>query len=850
MPVQQYSPAPAVNWPVQSGPVPPLAPYYSPRPETGFGAVDGPPAEQQSSLVRGDETGSYVLTGPGGTGKTQLAASYARTLWESRDIELLVWITASSRSAVLAGYAQAFDQTSQAPGGPPPAPGGAGWAGPPDARGPGSGPAGPAHGYGSGEDQEASARRFLRWLAESTRSWLIVLDDLADAEDLAGLWPRGAMGRTVLTTRLLPASIAPPGQHAKLIQIGPFSRREALSFLTARLYEDTGQRNGALDLAEALGCLPIALAQAAALIADSHVDCRDYRGQFSDRRQAMGIGLDSGYAATVAVTWSLALDRADQLLPSALARPMLAILAMLDPNGAPAAVLTSKAACEYIGSYSPDRAPATDQEVRVVLSSLAQVGLLAVDPASAVRTVYVHALVQACVRQVLPPAVRDQAAAAAAGAVLQAWPDRNPDAYLDQALRDCAATLTVAAPEFMWSLDGHPLQLRAGQSLDAARLSGPAIAYWRAMIAASEEAGSGQPEGSGGTMTLTYMQMLAAAYEAGNRLDLAVDILTSSVTQWEEAVGPGHPETLTARGQLARTCVTAGRVDEAIPLFERTLAGREWVLGPDHPETLTARSELAAAYRTAGRLEDAITVYRRTLTDQELILGEDHPTTVATRSSLAAALHSTGRMQDAITLYVQTLSDRERILGPDHPDTLTARGNLAYAYRSIGKLKDAIPLYSRTLADRERVLGADHPDTMSSRANLASAYYNARKLKDAIPLYERTLADRERVQGADHPDTLTARGNLASAYHSAGRLVVATELYEKTLAGYERVLGPTHENTLTSRANLAIAYHAARRNTDAIVLFRRTLSDCEEALPPGHPLTASVRESLDAANRA
>jgi tetratricopeptide (TPR) repeat protein len=834
MPVEQQSPAAAVSWPVRSGPVPPLTAFYSPRPETGFGAIAGQPAEQQAPLIRAEETGSYVLTGPGGTGKTQLAASYAQTLWQSRDIELLVWITASSRAAILTGYAQAFFQTSQAAGGPS-------W---PVSLPGGPGLPGPAGGYGSGQDEEELAGRFLSWLAESTRSWLVVLDDLADAEDLADLWPRGAMGRTVLTTRLLPASISPPGQHARLIQIGPFSRREALSFLTTRLYEDTAQRNGALDLAQDVGCLPIALDQAAALIADRRIDCRVYRGQFGERRAEMGIPPDSSDAATVAVTWSLALDRTDQLLPSALARPVLAMLAMLDPNGIPAAVLTAKAAREYIGSYSPDRSPATDQQVHSVLTGLAQVGLLLIDRSSTARTVYVHALVQACVRQVLPAAVRDQAAAVAANAVLQSWPDRNPDAHLDQALRDGAATLSRAAPAVMWSPDGHPLLLRAGQSLDRARLSGPAIAYWRAMVRAS-----GQAEGSSSGQALEYMQLLASAYETADRIDLAIDVLTDSLTHLEEEVGPGHPETLTARGQLARMCLTDGRVNEAIPLFERTLAGREWVLGPDHPETLAARSDLAAAYRSAGQLEDAITVFRRTLVDQELILGEDHPTTVATRGSLASALHSAGRMQDAIPLYVQTLTDRERVLGPDHPDTLTARGNLAYAYRSVGKLKEAIPLYSRTLADRERVLGPNHLDTITSRANLASAYFSARKLKDAMPLYVRTLADRERVQGPDHPDTLTARGNLASAYHTAGKLVVATELYEKTLADYERVLGPHHENTLTSRANLALAYHAARRTTDAIALFQHTLSDCEQALPPDHPLTQSVRESLEAATR-
>jgi tetratricopeptide (TPR) repeat protein len=888
MPVEPHSPAPTVSWPVQSGPVPPLAAFYCPRPETGFGAIAGS-AEQQTPLVRAEETGSYVLTGPGGTGKTQLASAYARSLWESRDIELVVWITASSRAAILTGYAQAFFQTSQAAGGPswpPGSPGplaaarsapakdsafyGSASAGNASAGstshgstsygstsygstsyggaadGPGaSGQSAAAGGYGSGEDQEELAGRFLRWLAESTRSWLVVLDDLADAEDLADLWPRGAMGRTVLTTRLLPASISPPGQHARLVQIGPYSRREALSFLTGRLFEDTAQRNGALDLAQDVACLPIALGHAAALIADCHIDCRDYRNQFAERREGMGILPDSGYGATVAVTWSLALDRTDQLLPLALARPVLAMLAMLDPNGIPAAVLASKASREYVGSYSSDRSPATDQQVRSVLTGLAQVGLLLVDTASAARTVYLHALVQACVRQVLPAAVRDQAAAAAANAVLQAWPHRGPDAHLDQALRDSAATLSHAVPEVMWSPDGHPLLLRAGQSLDAARLGGPAIAYWRAMVRAS-----GQAEGSSSGQALEYMQLLASAYEAADRIDLAIDVLTDSVTHLEEEVGPGHPETLTARGQLARMCLSAGRVNDAIPLFERTLAGREWVLGPDHPDTLAARSDLAAAYRSAGQVEDAITVFRRTLVDQELILGEDHPTTVATRGSLASALHSAGRMQDAIPLYVQTRAARERGLGPEHPDTLTARGNLAYAYRSVGKLKEAIPLYSRTLADRERVLGADHPDTITARANLAAAYFSARKLKDAMPLYVRTLADRERVQGPDHPDTLTARGNLASAYHTAGKLVVATELYERTLADYERVLGPRHENTLTSRANLALAYHSARRTTDAIALFRRTLADCEQALPPDHVLIQSVRESLEAASRS
>src|ERR1700722_5900014 len=164
MTVQQHGPGPGpgatVSWPVRTGPVPPVATYFSARPETGFGSGAGLAPDQQRPLIRGDEAGSYILTGPGGAGKTQLAAAYANTLWQSRDIELLVWITASSRSAVINGYAQAFRQTSVAPGGPP-GPGPAGTS----SQVPGAditAAPGPAGGYGGGPDQGGKGPPVLR----------------------------------------------------------------------------------------------------------------------------------------------------------------------------------------------------------------------------------------------------------------------------------------------------------------------------------------------------------------------------------------------------------------------------------------------------------------------------------------------------------------------------------------------------------------------------------------------------------------------------------------------------------------------------------------------------------------
>ncbi|HYZ57008.1 MAG TPA: tetratricopeptide repeat protein [Streptosporangiaceae bacterium] len=751
-----------MTWPVWAGTVPPLDGWYTARPETGLGAAGGVQPGETVVLTDSDQEPAVGQRGIGGTGKTQLAVGFAQSAWEARAAELVVWVTASSREAILTGYADALTAMGAA-----------------DSR----------------DDVDTAAGRFVSWLAGSTRPWLVVLDDLADPADADGLWPRGPAGRVLVTTRRRDA--APRGQDVRVVQVGGFSLREALAYLTARLtYPD--QRIEALDLAEELGRRPLELAYAAALMADCGIGCRDFRLRYGERIGHVAEVVGKSSSPSVVACWSLAVERANELVPAGLAWPTLALAALLDPNGIPGQVLTSPAACAYI-TGRPGTGTVSDQnQIRAAVRNLARLGLVTIDPDSAARTVRLHSFLWSVVQKYLPPAEVDQAVRAAANGLLHGWPDGDLS-LLGQALRDCTARLRETAGERLWNPEGHPVLFRAGQSLDRARLAGPAIAYWQMMTDASSR-----------------------------------------------VLGAGHAQTALARGNLAAAYEAAGRLNDAITVLQSLFTEREAKLGPRNPATLATSASLAHAYQSAGRLKDAILLYERTLADQARVLGTGHPDTLAARVSLASAYQAAGRVKDAIPLYEQTLADRERVQGPDHRDTLTARANLAYAYRIAGRMKDAIVLYERTLADRERVQGPDHRDTLTAQANLAYAYEAAGRMKDAIPVYERTLADRERVQGPDHRDTLTACGNLASAYHSARRLTNAIPLYERTLAGFNQILGPGHPDTLTSRANLASAYHTAGRKAEAIKLLERAVADCEEAMGRRDPMTRALRENLAA----
>lgn len=795
---------------VLSGSVPPLAEPYFARPETGPDLVRGLQPGQVVVLTDGEPSATGPA-GQGGTGKTQLAVELAHAVWQAGAAEVLVWARGASRESILTGFAAA-------------------------AQAVGAGGLTMAAAANSGE---AAAGRFVAWLASTRRPWLLIIDDLVQASDLDGLWPAGPAGQVVLTTRLPGAKI---GRDARIVPVSGFSRRESLGYLNARLNAYPDQRIEALDLAADLNGLPLALAQAAAVMVTYERDCRDYRAQFAQRRDDMAAAPVRDVSPAVLATWSMACECAHGLAPSGLAWPALALAAMLDQHGIPGDVLTSPAACGYIIGQ-PSTADGADQNiVRRAIGNLAKTGLVTVDPGSAVRTIRMHASTRAAVRAFIPQAELEQVILAAADALTESWPDSaSGDAQLDQAMRDCTAALREVDSAPLWKSEAHPLLLRTGASFDSSGLTDAAIAYWQATLATSARLlGPAHPD------TVTARDRLGRSYERAGRADEAVMLFASALTDRERNLGQDHPDTIAARARLAHAYAGAGQ-PEAVPAYERTVADSDRMLGPGHGGTLSARAGLSGAYLAAGRTQDAVRTSQMLATDAERLLGAMDPTTLAARATLAQAFAAAGQSKDAIDQHKRVLAAQEQTLGRDHPDAITARADLASALLRAGKAKDAIAQAEQVLAAREGIMGPDNLNTIVARADLAFAYQTAGQLREAIPAYELTLAARERVQGPAHPDTRAARTHLAAACQQAGRLADAIAHYERALADAERAQGPGDTETVTGRCTLATALLAAGRTVDAVTVLRQAKADCDQYLGPEHPLTHTVGENLRAA---
>jgi tetratricopeptide (TPR) repeat protein len=502
-----------------------------------------------------------VLTGAWGAGKSQMAAAYARARLAG-GWRLVAWVNARDGERLLAGMATVAEATGILD-------------------------------TGSRWGAADAGQAVRSWLEADGSRCLLVFDDAEDPALLRPFVPAAGAARILITTAREP--VAELGIN---VPVDVFSAEEALAFLAGRT--GLADEAGAAAVAAELGYLPLALDQAAALIAGQHLEYAAYLAKLRARSADNSLE-QQPYAPGAAEAVLVSLEAVRAADPLGVSAGIMEVMAMLAPAEVRRDLLrTAGDAGTLLGGGRRVAAPMVDQ----ALERLNKRSLLAFSLDD--QTIIMHRLVASVIRDELVRQERLTTVCRAAASVLEASAELVARSRDRRAIRELPEQVTA-------------LRETAGQ--------------------ADEQL----------MRVLARLRLHALSYliELGDSMPQAIAFGQPLIADLERILGPDHPDTLNARNGLATAYHAAGRIADAIPLVEQTLVARERLLGADHPSTLASRNNLASAYRATGRPAEAIPLFEQNVAACERLLGADHPKTLASRRSLDRALQESAQARIA-----------------------------------------------------------------------------------------------------------------------------------------------------------------------------------------------------------
>ena len=596
-----------------------------------------------------------ALCGLGGVGKTQLALEYVYTHKALHD--RVYWVSGADQTSLLSGFQEIANRTG-------------------------------CINKTANISPYDVAKSVLSWLNEQ-EGWLLVIDNLDDPAVVEEFLPERSPGRLTLLTTRNPNS---DEFQAQALEVGVLDDDDAVELLSIRssgCFTDSPQcKAEAEEIVREVGCLPLAIEQAAAYIREMSKDIFKFLPSYRKNRKRHHERVPKGnwkYRESIATTWRLSFQQVERNNKGA--SRLLQLLAFLNPDG----IYTDFLELGKAGLEADLQAVISDpDEFYEALSELERFSLIRRQIHDGAHRIIVHRLVQSVILDDLNQLDRKDLISQVLRLGLSAFPDPT-------LLKSSASTLELSRR------------------------------YRSQVMACLHHQGY---QGSEVVWHALSMRVAGFLYNDGYYEDCAkLSNLTIGVASI--ALGPDHPETLQSMHNLASTYRRLARSEEAKELFQKTLDLRKKVLGLDRFETLQSMNGLGWAYADLAQYNEAYNLHQEALALKKVVLGSEHPETLYSMDGLAWAYWNLGKYHEACALHQETLVLSRKVLGNEHVDTLLSMDGLGWAQWRLGRYHEAAELFKGSLDIRKKIQGAKHPDTLLSLDGLAWAHWRLGQYKKA-----------------------------------------------------------------------------------------------------------------------
>ena len=326
------------------------------------------------------------------------------------------------------------------------------------------------------------------------------------------------------------------------------------------------------------------------------------------------------------------------------------------------------------------------------------------------------------------------------------------------------------------------------------------------------------------------MKNYSVGLSRAGRDDEALPLDKKALKMCERLYGEAdHPDLVDCMKSYSVGLSRAGRDDEALPLDKKALKMCERLYGDaDHTELVACTTNYAIGLSSKGREIEALRLRKRALEMcRRLHRDADNPDIVACIKSYSIGLSRVGRESEALPFRKEALEMCERIHGDaDHPDLIDCIKSYSDGLSRMGRETKALLLLKRAFEMCERLYGSvDHLDLVDCIKRYSNGLSNVGRHEEALPLLKRAFEMCERLyDNVDHLDLVDCIKRYSNGLSNLGRHEEALPLLKRAFEMCERIHGETgHPDLVDLMKNFFDELSKVETHDEAVPLFKKAL---------------------------
>jgi tetratricopeptide (TPR) repeat protein len=559
---------------------------------------------------------------------------------------------------------------------------------------------------------EQFARLTLRYLKECDESWLLVIDNLDDRDVLQNLSLKGSKNGHVLITTRDPNLFRLP---ARTVEMPVLSESEAVQLLhqrdcsDARNWDNYSENHEiAKEIVHELGCLPLAIEQAAGYIRTTIGGLHDFMKHYkANKAHFLSQKGRLDYSGNVATTWLMSIQTLEKEVPQAL--ELLCLLAFLNPDEIFAEFLTT---CET-GPAEWMQKLLAPSCLPIAVDALSKYSLISVVQQK--NIICIHRLVQQVVKDYVGSTKQHQWRNRALEMCEISFPmPRSKQIAVHRRYRNQVMPC-IKDPDLVDSQLAAEMMSRMAWYLNCEGHYRESFEFWKRALGMYQNLTNGKARDVFVTMDrMGYTQLYL------RRTEEAEETFRTAFMGLQECAGETDGDTLASQRNLATALRRNGKREEGLALLKQAYEIQRSCTDENNPRLHSTVLRLAHAYVDENEFKRAGELYQKVVDQTASKQANEYQTAL---SGLGWVYCRTpGCVDQGITCLETARTLQAKSLGVNNPTTLKTIRALGYEYALKGQMEEGISMLKSTLEKQNTILGEDHSETLKTIHLLNEVY--------------------------------------------------------------------------------------------------------------------------------